>query len=165
MQASSPSILALFNHSTLPSTFFLTCFPSTIQPTLLFCILSKLCSRLVSSIFLSINYSTTISKHEEFSINIKEAYKFFSKEWKKKYDKKRQEVKFRRERRGEEGGKKESVRKEKMDNNRRDIFVGGKNDGRWVRRGGCALGVSRVIKYKVRSFVRPVANNMLSDQW
>ena len=87
MQASSPSILALFNHSTLPSTFFLTCFPSTIQPTPLFCILSKLCSRLVSSIFLSINYST-ISKHEEFSINIKEAYKFFSKEWKKKYDKK-----------------------------------------------------------------------------
>lgn len=65
--------------------------------------------------------------------------------------------------RKEGGKKKESVRKEKMDNNRRDIFLRSKNDPRWVQRGGCALGVSRVIKYKVRSFVRSVANNMLSD--
>lgn len=50
-----------------------------------------------------------------------------------------------------------------MDNNRRDTF-----EAKMIRGGsggGCALGVSRVIKYKVRSFVRSVANNMLSDQW
>lgn len=68
---------------------------------------------------------------------------------------------WKREKR--KGEKKESVRKEKMDNNRRDTF-----EAKMIRGGsggGCALGVSRVIKYKVRSFVRSVANNMLSDQW
>lgn len=73
-------------------------------------------------------------------------------------------MKYGRKREKREGEKKESVRKEKMDNNRRDTTF----EAKMIRGGsgrGCALGVSRVIKYKVRSFVRSVANNMLSDQW
>lgn len=101
-----------------------------------------------TSIFKKITIVSTISKYSQLRIIVLIFYEGWNTEEK---EKKR------------EGEKKESVRKEKMDNNRRDTF-----EAKMIRGGsggGCALGVSRVIKYKVRSFVRSVANNMLSDQW